>query len=93
MRAARSLITASSEKSINKTNICKNNDFIYKNKTNIYINKTFIYSFQRRVADFPPVSFLFYSAAACILQGIKPVPLAIWRGVRGEAYSVLNFIH
>jgi len=33
-------IPVPSEKSINKTYICKN-------KTNIYINKTFIYTFQR----------------------------------------------
>ena len=44
--------SVSSEKSINKINICKNKTNIYINKTNIYINKTiictnitFIYSF------------------------------------------------
>ena len=43
----RSLIPNPSEKSINKTYICKNKTNIYINKTIICTNITFIYSFQR----------------------------------------------
>lgn len=54
MRAARSLIIASSEKSINKTNICKNKSNICINIIIICTNKTFIYTFQRSELIYPP---------------------------------------
>ena len=44
-----SLLFTASEKSINKTYICKNKTNILINKTIICINITFIYSFQRSV--------------------------------------------
>jgi len=48
------LLSVPSEKSINKTYICKNKTNIYINKTIICTNITFIYSFQRSVGILPP---------------------------------------
>ena len=41
-------------KSINKSNICKNNDFIYINISFILINISLIYTFGRGNRDFLP---------------------------------------
>ena len=41
-------------KSINKSNICTNNDFIYINISFILINISLIYTFQRRGEKYAP---------------------------------------
>ena len=51
----RCLLADPSEKSINKSNICTNNDFIYINISFILTNISFIYTFLRSTGNFPPM--------------------------------------
>ena len=51
----RCLLADPSEKSINKSNICTNNDFIYINISFILTNISFIYTFLRSAGKFPPM--------------------------------------
>ena len=51
----RHLLDDPSEKSINKSNICTNNDFIYINISFILTNISFIYTFLRSAGKFPPM--------------------------------------